>query len=393
MTSRRRFIAFVMLFVASGSCGLTSPPLAAGEKSAKSTKQRVYFGTYTRGKDQGIFVAELDLKTGKVSKPRPAGAADGPSFLAIHPTQKFLYAVAQIDGADGKKTGGVVAFSVNKDGSLTKLNEQDSQGAGPCHLTVDKAGKNVLVANYGGGTVAVLPIDSDGKLKPASSTGDHKGTGTLGPNQRGPHAHSINLDAGNRYAFAADLGLDQILVYKFDAEKGKITPNTPHAAKVARGAGPRHFAFHPSGKFAYVINEIGNTMTAFSYDAEKGKLTEIQTISTLPKNFEGKSYTAEVVVHPSGKFVYGSNRGHDSLVIYKVDPKTGKLTVVGHEPTQGKFPRNFAIDPTGSILFAENQNTNNIVLFRVDGKTGKLKPTGQVIPLPSPVCVRFIPLD
>jgi len=360
---------------------------------AAEGKERVYFGTYGQAKNEGIFVAELDLATGVVSEPRLAAQAINPSFLAFAPSRKFLYAVAEVSTLGGKQTGGVIAFAVDaRTGRLKRLNEQPSQGAGPCYLVVDKTGKNVLVANYDGGTVAVLPIDEQGRLKPASCAIAHQGKSVNSERQEGPHAHSINLDAGNQFAFAADLGLDKILVYRFDAATGKLTPNAPPAALIAPGSGPRHFAFHPSGRFAYVINELGSTITVFWYDAESGVLSTIQTISTVPRDFKGTNYPAEVVVHPSGKFVYGSNRGHDSIAVFSVDAATGRLSPQGHEPTQGKNPRNFAVDPTGNYLLAANQDTDTVVVFRLDPSTGRLKPTGQTLKIHMPVCIKYVML-
>jgi 6-phosphogluconolactonase len=360
---------------------------------AAEGKERVYFGTYGEAKDEGIFVAELDLATGVVSKPRLAAEAVNPSFLAFDPSRKFLYAVAEVSTLGGEKTGGVIAFAVDpRTGGLKRLNEQPSQGAGPCHLVVDKTGKNVLVANYDGGTVAVLPIDEQGRLKPASAAIAHHGKSVNVERQEGPHAHSINLDAANQFAFAADLGLDKVLVYRFDARAGTLRPNEPPAAIVAPGSGPRHFAFHPSGRFAYVINELGSTITVFWYDAETGALSTVQTISTVPRDFKGTNYPAEVVVHPSGKFVYGSNRGHDSIAIFSVDAATGRLTAQGHEPTQGKNPRNFAVDPTGNYLLAANQDSDTVVVFRLDPATGKLKPMGQTLKIHKPVCIKYVML-
>jgi 6-phosphogluconolactonase len=257
---------------------------------------------------------------------------------------------------------------------------------------VDKEGKNVLVANYGGGSVAALPIQADGRLREASSFIQHKGSSVNPKRQEGPHAHSINLDTANRFACAADLGLDQVLVYQFDATKGTLTPHTPPFAAVAPGAGPRHFAFHPSGRYAYVINEMNSTVTAFTYDAQQGTLKELHTLSTLPAGFKGNNSTAEVQVHPSGKFLYGSNRGHDSIAIFTIDQDTGRLTAAGHELTQGRTPRNFGIDPTGSYLLAANQATDTIVVFRIDPQTGNLKATGQTVSMPTPVCVKFVPI-
>jgi 6-phosphogluconolactonase len=354
----------------------------------------VYVGTYTEGsKSEGIYIYRMDLDSGAMKSAGVATGVKNPSFLAIHPSKRFLFSVSEIDDLDGKKTGGVTAFAIDRaSGKLTMLNSQASEGVGPCHLVVDRTGKNVLVANYGGGSIAALPIAEDGRLGKATAAIQHKGSSANKQRQEGPHAHSINVDLANRFAVAADLGLDKILVYHFDASKGTLVANDPPATTVAPGAGPRHFAFHPSGKYAYVINEIHCTVTAFAYDAEHGTLKEFQTITTLPGDGtvkEGYS-TAEVQVHPSGKFLYGSNRGHDSIAIFSIAPNTGKLSVVGHQPTGGKTPRNFGIDPTGKFLLAENQDSGTIVVFRIDPKTGELKPTGTVVDVPSPVCVKFL---
>jgi len=355
-----------------------------------------YVGTYTGGsgddKSQGIYLLELDLRSATLSTPRVAGAAVNPSFLAIHPSRKFLYAVNELGEFQGRPSGAVSAFSIDPaSGTLTLLNQQSSVGSGACHLVVDRSGKNVLVANYGSGSAACLPIEADGRLRPDSSFIQHKGSGSNPDRQAGPHAHSINLDAAGHFAVVADLGLDKVFIYRFDASRGTLAPNEPPFAKVAPGSGPRHFAFHPGGRFGYVIAEMANTVTVFTYDSDKGSLTEIQTIATLPEDFKGTSYTAEVQVHPSGKFLYGSNRGHDSIAIFAIDPATGKLSTVGFEPTQGKNPRNFAIDPTGACLLAENGDSSTIVVFRIDPKTGALRPTGQTVSVPKPVCIKMIP--
>jgi len=353
-------------------------------------KLRVYIGTYNARTSEGIYLSELDLTTGAMTDPQLAGKAVNASFLGVHPTKKFLYAVSEISDIDGKKTGGISAFAIDPaSGQLTLINQQSSAGAGPCHLVVDAAGKNVLVANYGGGSIAALPIVADGKLSPASSAIQHVGASVNPQRQTAPHAHSINLDAKNKFAFAADLGLDQVLVYKFDGTKGLLTPNDPPFVKVAEGAGPRHFAFHPSGKFAYVINEIGNTVTAFGYNGDKGQLAEIQTLSTLPPDFTGTSYTAEVVVHPSGKFLYGSNRGHNSLAVYAIDEKTGKLTSLEFPLVGGKVPRNFNVDPTGKFILVGNQDDDTISVMQVQ-PAGTLKLLRNDVPAPMPVCIKFV---
>ncbi len=367
--------------------------LAPSAGVPQAGKIAVYVGTYTGAKSEGIYRFELDLSTGAASAPTVAAKVTNPSFLAIHPGGKHLYSVGEIGDFGGKKTGAVNSFAIEPDGSLKLLNQQSSEGSGPCHLVVDQAGKNVLVANYGGGSIACLPIKQDGSLDKASSAIQHKGSSVDKGRQSAPHAHSINLDAANRFAFAADLGLDKVLIYRFDPAKGLLTPNDPPAGVVAPGSGPRHFAFHPSGRFAYVINEMAMTVTAFSYDAEKGALAEIQTITTLPVQKQRGHSTAEIVCSPDGKFVYGSNRGHDTIAIFAVDGATGKLTAAGHEPTQGKTPRNFAIDPTGAFLLAENQGSGTIVIFKRDAATGKLTATGNVVQVGSPVCVRFLPLS
>jgi 6-phosphogluconolactonase len=350
--------------------------------------ERVYFGTYGSGRNEGIFVAELDPATGVVSAPRLAAEAVDSSFLAFDPSHKFLYAVSEVATLDGKKTGGVVAFAVDKaTGRLTRLNEQPSQGAGPCHLVVDKTGKNVLVANYEGGTAAVLPILEAGGLHAASSSIAHHGHGPNAERQEKAHAHSINVDPANRFAFVCDLGCDKIFVYHFDPVAGTLRANG--FVTLPPGSGPRHFAFHPSGRFAYSANELGSTVTTFWYDAENGTLSPVQTLSTLPASFKEPNTVAEVVVHPSGKYVYVANRGHDSIAIFTVDAATGRLTAAGHESTQGKTPRNFNIDPSGTFLLAANQDSDSVVVFRLDPATGKLRATGQKLAIRKPVCIKW----
>jgi len=351
----------------------------------------VYVGTYTQGKSQGIYRFSMDLSSGKLTPAGVVKVGDSPSFLAIHPNHRFLYAVNEVGNFGGQKSGGVSAFAIDaKSGDLTLLNQQPSRGDGPCHLAIDKDGKCVVVANYGGGSVAALPVQADGRLQPATAFIQHQGASANPRRQEGPHAHCILLDDGHRLAFAADLGLDKVLIYRFDAAKGTLTPHDPPAASVAAGSGPRHIVLHPNGRYAYVINELSSTVTAFRYDGRKGSMETLQTLSTLPQGFSGNNSTAEIAVHPSGKYVYGSNRGHDSIVIYTVDEGPGRLTLVGHQPTEGKTPRNFAIDPTGAYLLAANQDSDSIVVFRIDAKTGQLQPTGQKLEVPMPVCVEMM---
>jgi 6-phosphogluconolactonase len=371
-------------------------PLAAAAEAAtraRPGKLRVYIGTYTENnKSQGIYLLDLDLATGALSAPRPVGKAVNPSFLALHPSGRFLYAVDEVADFQGKKTGAVSAFAVEqKTGQLTRLNQESSKGPGPCHLVVDRAGRHVLAANYAGGSAVVLPIQDDGKLAPASGFVQHKGSSVNKERQEAPHAHSINLDRANRFAVVADLGLDKLMVYPYDAAAGTFNSSTPLAAEVAPGSGPRHFAFHPDGRHAYVINELACTVTAFDYDAGRGTLKEVQTISALPGKRENNYSTAEVQVHPSGKFLYGSVRGHNSIVVYTIDASTGRLKYVENQPTRGKTPRNFGIDPTGAYLLAANQDSDDIIVFRIDAETGRLRPTDHRVEVPAPVCVRFVP--
>jgi 6-phosphogluconolactonase len=358
---------------------------------AADTELLAYFGTYTNnGNSKGIYCYRFDLASGKLTSVGVTEGIKNPSFVAIHPTGKYLYAVSEVADADGKPGGAVSAFALNrKTGQLTPLNHQSSEGAGPCHVNVDKTGRCALVANFGSGSVASLPIKQDGSLEKAASAIQHEGSSVHPTRQKSPHAHSFNLSPDNRFAFAADLGIDKIMIYKLDPAKATLTPNDPAFGKVPAGSGPRHFSFHPSGRFAYVCDEITSAVTAFAYDANKGALTEIQTISTLPAEDE-KNSTAEIQVHPSGKFVYCSNRGHDSLAIFTIDEKTGKLTAAGHQKTLGRTPRNFGIDPTGAYIVACNQGTDNVAVFKVDPTSGKLTQVGEPISIPTPVCVKFI---
>lgn len=352
----------------------------------------VYVGTYTRGESEGIFVYRLDPSSGALEFASVATGIDNPSFLALHPRERYLYSVNEVREVAGKPSGAVTAFSIDPEtGELTLLNQQPSHGTGPCHLSLDKTGSYVLVANYAGGSICILPIQQDGRLGPATDFVQHQGSSVVPRRQQAPHPHSIIVDPTNRYVFVPDLGMDKIIIYQLDLRQGKLKPNDEPWVQVKPGAGPRHFTFHPDGRYAYVINEIDSTMTAFAYDEGRGALREIQTLSTLPEDFEGASYCADVHVSPSGRFLYGSNRGHDSIVIFAVDEETGKLTCLGHEPTQGKYPRNFAIDPSGTLLLAANQGSDTIVTFRIDQQTGRLTPTGHVAEVPTPVCVKMLP--
>jgi 6-phosphogluconolactonase len=351
----------------------------------------VYVGAYTRDKSEGIRVYRMDAETGRMEFASIAPGIRNPSFLALHPDRPLLYAANELSEWEGRSGGGVSAFAIDpQTGGLTLLNHQFSQGECPCYVSVDRTGQCVLAANYSSGSVCVFPLNKDGRLGEASDVSQHRGSSVNPHRQEGPHAHSFGPGPDNRFAFSADLGLDQILIYRLDAENGKIPPNDvmPHAP-VAPGSGPRHFAFHPNGRRFYVINELSNTVVAFDYDAEKGTLNEIQTVSSLPEGFSGTSHCAEVQVSPSGKFLYGSNRGHDSLAVFRIDEADGTLSAVDFTPTGGKNPRHFTIDPSGRFLLVANQETNNIVAFRIDEESGRLTPTGQVVEAPLPVCVKI----
>lgn len=356
-----------------------------------------YVGTYTTDngkntKSQGIYAYRFDSATGKITSLGLAAETTNPSFVAVHPGGRYLFAVNELGNYKGPNSGGVSAFSIDQaTGKLTFLNEVPSRGADPCYIIVDRTGKYVLVANYTGGSVAVFPIGTDGKLGEASAFVQHTGHGANPERQEGPHAHSIDVSPDNRFAFVDDLGLDELLTYKFDSAKGTLTPNDPPFAKLEAGSGPRHFALHPNDKFAYVVSEIKGTVTVFAHDASAGTFRQLQTLTTLPKEYKGPIEDAEIEIHPSGKFLYASNRGDSNdIAIYKIDPGKGTLTPIGNVPTGGKTPRNFAIDPSGKFLLAENASSDSIVVFRIDQQTGNLTPSGEKVDVGSPVCIRFV---
>jgi 6-phosphogluconolactonase len=382
-------------FLLTGGAGVAGAALsasAAGRSGARilSKEMLVYVGTYTSGGAEGIYILKLNMESGELTRLQMIKGVTEPSFLSIDNKRRYLYAVNETVEFNGRPSGAVSAFSVNQaDGSLRFLNQVPSLGGAPCHIAVANSGKFVLVANYVGGNVSVFPVRSNGGLGESVSLVQHTGTGPKKDRQESAHAHSITLDAKNRFAFAADLGIDKIMIYKFDAGTGKLSSNSTFAAKP--GAGPRHFTFHQNGKFAYVINELDCTITALSYDAKNGLLKDIQTMMTLPENYVGQNTCADIHISPSGKFLYGSNRGHDSIVSYAIDQKTGKLTYVEHVSTGGKTPRNFAIDPTGKYLLAANQNSGVITVFGINDETGRLRSTGRKLDVPTPVCLKLVP--
>lgn len=355
----------------------------------------LYIGTYTStGKSEGIYVHKFNAETGKLTPLHTVKNVLEPSFLAIDKSRKYLYAVNELVEYEGKKSGAVSAFAIDqKTGNLQLLNKQPSLGDAPCFITTSENEKFVLVANYLGGNVSVYPIEKDGKLGASTDLAQHTGFGPNKDRQEAAHAHSITLDRNNRFAFAADLGIDKLMIYSFDAQTGKLKPNEAQAFyQTKAGAGPRHFSFHPKGKFAFLINELDLTITSLAYDEKLGTLKEIQTVPTLPAGISGASNScADIHVSPNGKFLYGSNRGHNSIVSYKIDEKTGQLEYIEHVSTGGKKPRNFAIEPNGKFLLAANQDSDSIVVFRIDEKTGKLQSTANKAQVPVPVCLKFIP--
>jgi 6-phosphogluconolactonase len=370
--------------------GLAVLAMAAPGRAAEP--RSVFVGTYTQpGKSQGIYRLDFDPATGAISHPTLAAEMTNPSFLAIHPDGKTLYAVGEVSTFEGKPAGGAAAFALEGD-SLRKRSEASTGSPGPCHLVVDPSGRYLLTANYGGGSVTLLPLGPDGAVGAAAQVVQHEGKSVDPQRQEGPHAHGVHFDPAGKLLAVPDLGLDQVRLYRLDAAAGKLAASKPAFATVAPGSGPRHFAFHPDGKHAYVINEMASTVTVFDYDAARGTLTPAQTISTLPEGVAGSNLsTAEIAVHPSGRFVYGSNRGHDSLAVFVVDPATGTLKAAGHVPTGGKTPRNFAIDPSGRYLLAANQDSDTVVVFRVNLESGELTPTGSSARVPMPVSLLFAP--
>jgi len=363
------------------------------QKPAADSELTLYIGTYTNpGKSKGIYVYRMLKSTGKLKHAHTVEGVIEPSFLAMHPNRKYLYAVNELTEFEGKQSGAVSAFSINqRTGDLTFINQQPSVGAAPCHLVIDQSGKFALVANYEGGNASVLPIDANGRLAPATDVRQHRGAGLDPERQNGPHAHCVRLDRANRYALVTDLGIDRIMVYQFDSQTGKLRANQPPSVQLEPGAGPRHFVFHPGGKFGYVINELNSTLTAFAYLAATGTLKPIQTVSTLPKEFSGKNDCADVHVSRSGRFLYGSNRGHDSIVVFAIDGGSGMLTFVEHVSTRGETPRNFTIDPSGKFLLVANQASDSVVVFHVNPSSGRLKWTGFEATVPTPVCLLPVP--
>jgi 6-phosphogluconolactonase len=368
--------------------------LAAILVSATDYKYLVYAGTYTDKGSKGIYGYRFDPVTGASDAIGLVGETPNPSFLAVDSNHKFLYAVNEVDNFNGSQSGAVSAFEIDRTtGRLKLLQQVPSLGADPAHLSLDKTGQYLLVANYTSGNIAVFPIEKNGGLGTRSAFVQHAGSSVNKDRQAGPHAHEITASNDNQYVLTADLGLDELLVYRFNPKNGSLTPNDPAFVKISPGAGPRHFAVSPSGKFVYLVNEMASTVTVFAYTAGTGKLQEQQTISTLPADFKGENTTAEIEVDAKDKFLYVSNRGDDSIEVFAINPNSGKLSLVERMPTGGKTPRHFALDPTGKWLFAANQDSNTITIFGVDPNSGRLKSTSHVLQVATPVCVVFVPAN
>ena len=385
--ARRRFLKVAGL----GALGLMVPGLSLARiwSPRRSGELLLYVGTYTSGKSEGIYLYRLNLSSGELNHVTTTKGVKDPSYLALSPNRRFLYAVNEVEEFENKKSGALSAFAIDqKTGELKLLNQKPTLGGAPCYVVVDRAGKFVFVANYVGGNVAVLPVNSDGSLGEATDVKQFEGS-SIDARQEGPHAHCIVLDHSNRFAYACDLGTDRIMVFRFDGRRRKLIPSKSPWVQLKPGAGPRHLTFHASGKYAYVINELHATVTAFAHDRASGDLIEMQTLPTLPLGFTAANTSADIHVSPDGRFLYCSNRGHDSVAAFSVDPRNGKLTFIAHESSGGKTPRNFVIDPTGAFLLVANQKSDNIVVFRRERNTGRLSATGHKAEVPSPVCLKF----
>ena len=382
----RRTVNATLLVALLASCGSEEPM----PSRTSDSQHLMYVGTYTRETSAGIYAYRFDSASGTAEEIGLVAEMREPSFLALHPTGRYLYAVSETDDFDEDGSGSVVSFRVSANsGALTKLNEVSSRGGWPCHLNVDASGSMLIVANYKGGNVASFPINEDGSLGEASSFFQHEGS-SVHERQDRPHAHSADFSSDSRFAFFSDLGLDQVKAYQADPEAGTLAPHDPPSVSVEAGSGPRHFDLHPSGQSAYGVNELSSTVTLYEYDAGTGALSVAQTVSTLPKGFEGENYTAEIYVHPSGKFVYASNRGHDSIAAFAIDPSTRRLTPQEQVGTSGQWPRSFSFSPDGRYLLVANQNSDNIVVFALDEVTGALTPTGIELSIDAPVCLLFL---
>ena len=359
------------------------------------TNQRyiAYIGTYTQGESEGIYAFDVNTETGQLEGKGVSARLENPSYLAIDKKNRYLYSVMETDHFNGTPSGAVAAFAIHRQtGNLTPLNFESTKGQVPCHITTDSFNRFLFAANYRDGNVSAFPLNADGSLGPVSTIIQHQGSGPNKERQERAHAHFVSLTPEENYLCAVDLGIDKIMVYQFDPAAGSLTLDEKRSAAIRPGSGPRHLAFHPNGKFVYLVNELSSDVVFLKYSIDF-TFTAEQYISTLPEGYAGTNTCAAIHVSPDGRYLYASNRGHDSIAIYRIDAQTGKLEFVAHTPTDGKDPRDFAIDPTGKYLYAANQNSDTIVSFAIHQETGELQPLGQVISVPSPVCIKFVPLD
>jgi 6-phosphogluconolactonase len=382
-------------FLASSAVGLVA--LARGSESLawreerQSDDQLLYVGTYTEGgRTDGIYLIRMDSRSGKLRQVGAVDAGANPSFLAIHPNGRVLYAVNEVEKHDGKPTGAVSAFAIASDtGALTRRNEHPSEGGAPCFVSVDRSGRVVFVANYAGGSVALLPIQADGSLAPATHVVHHTGRGPNAERQEAPHAHCIVADSSNRFVLAADLGADRVFVYRLDLDKKSLHHIEGGDAVMRSGAGPRHIAFHPTLPLVFVANELDSTVATLRFDAERGALSPLDTRSTVPTGWTGTNYPADIHIASSGRTLYVSNRGHNSVAVFSVAESTGALVLEQVVSTDGDWPRNFSLDPSGRWLLVANQRSDSVIVFARDQASGRLTQTRERIALPSPVCLRF----
>ncbi len=351
----------------------------------------VYIGSYTSNGGEGIYQFSLDPSDGALKLQHVLAGVVNPSYLIIDAKGRNLYAVNEVDTYYGKPGGALSAFAIEPgSGQLRFLNQQPSQGGGPCHLALDKAGRFLMVANYGGGNLAVFPVMPEGSLGPVAFRQIHEGSGPITSRQESPHPHFVSADPFNRHVLAVDLGIDRIMAYSFDAERGSMRPAVSPFTTSKPGSGPRHLAFHPGGKWAYVIHELEARVSHYAYNGLNGSLAEMQSVSCLPPESAGENYGSGILVEPGGRFLYVSNRGHDSIAHFDIRPEDGSLAYAGYTGTRGKFPRHFTIEPSGRFLLAANQRSDSVSVFRIHPDTGSLEWTGHEVSVPSPVCVRVL---
>jgi 6-phosphogluconolactonase len=380
MNHRATLVKFAVLIVS-----LAALPAMAGDLV-------VLFGSQVPGPDKGFSIAHFDTETGALTRPELLLAAQSPVYFVIHPDGKHLYTCNSIGKTQDQPGGGVSAYSIDpKTAHLTFINQKNTGGIGPAYVSVDHTGRFCLIANYGAGSVSVFAIEPDGSLGARTAFDQHTGSSVNPDRQKAPHAHSIRLDLSNRFALVPDLGVDKVYIYRFNSDDGSLAPNDPPFAALPPGSGPRHIAFHPNGKLIYVSNEIANTVAAFAWDSDKGQMTELQTISSLPADYKGSDTCAEIGVRPDGKFLYVSNRGSDTVGVFSIDD-SGRLTPVQQIPTQGKVPRNFELDPSGKWIILTNQMGDTTVVYRIDEASGRLTQVGDPIPIKNPFCPRFFEL-